>query len=194
MASLGNEEDKYMHASAPRIAPIQPSDFTPEQSKLARVGTGRENLNLVRTMVNHPGVYDKFISFAEELVFNSHLTARDREVLILKTLALCGGDYEGPIHDAIAKKIGLSEAEVAAARGDGADLPAGEQALVRAADELIHDHFVSDATWAALGERYSTLQLMELVFIVGNYAMLVMATNSFGVQPEKNVAEVWKPY
>jgi hypothetical protein len=27
-----------------------------------------------------------------------------------------------------------------------------------------------------------------------NYAMLVMATNSFGVQPEKNVAESWKPY
>ena len=68
-----------------------------------------------------------------------------------------------------------------------------EQALVRAADELIRDHFVSDATWAVLAERYSTLQLMEIVFIVGNYAMLVMATNSFGVQPEKNVAESWKP-
>jgi alkylhydroperoxidase family enzyme len=183
-----------MYTTAPRIAPIPPSEFTPEQSKLARVGTGRENLNLVRTMVNHPGVYDKFISFAEELIFNSHLTVRDREVLILKTLSLCGGEYEGPIHDAIAEKIGLSEAEVAAARADGTGLPAGEQALVRAADELIHDHFVSDATWAALAERYSTLQLMELVFIVGNYSMLVMATNSFGVQPERNVAESWKPY
>jgi hypothetical protein len=60
-----------MHTTAPRIAPIPPSEFTLEQSKLARVGTGRENLNLVQTMVNHPGVYDKFISFAEELVFNS---------------------------------------------------------------------------------------------------------------------------
>jgi hypothetical protein len=66
--------------------------------------------------------------------------------------------------------------------------------LVRAAHELIHNHFVSDATWAALAERCSTLQLMELVFIVGNYSMLVMATNSFGVQPERNVAESWKPY
>ena len=183
-----------MHTTVPRIQPIPPGEFTPEQSKLARVGTGRENLNLVRTMVNHPGVYDKFISFAEELVFNSHLSVRDREILILKTLALCGGEYEAPIHDAVAKKIGLSEDEVAAARGDGVGLPAGEQALVRAADELVHHHFVADTTWAVLAERYSTLQLMELVFIVGNYAMLVMATNSFGVQPEKNVAESWKPY
>jgi 4-carboxymuconolactone decarboxylase len=183
-----------MHTTVPRIAPIPPSDFTPEQSKLARVGTGRENLNLVRTLVNHPGVYEKFIAFAEELVFNSHLTVRDREILILKTLASCRGEYEAPIHDAVAKKLGLTSAEIAAARGDGSGLPAGEQALVRAADELIHHHFVSDATWAALAERYSTLQLMELVFIVGNYAMLVMATNSFGVQPEKNVAESWKPY
>ena len=45
-----------MHTTVPRIAPIPPSDFTPEQSKLARVGTGRENLKLVRTLVNHPGV------------------------------------------------------------------------------------------------------------------------------------------
>jgi alkylhydroperoxidase family enzyme len=149
-----------MHTTIPRIAPISPGDFTPEQSKLARVGTGREN----------------------------------REILILKTLALCGGEYEAPIHDAVAKKLGLSEAEVAAARGDGVGLPEGEQALVRAAHELIHSHFVSDSTWAALAERYSTLQLMEIVFIVGNYAMLVMATNSFGVRPEKNVAESWKPY
>ena len=183
-----------MHTTAPRIAPIAPADFTPEQSKLARVGTGRENLNLVRTMVNHPGVYEKFISFAEELVFNSHLTVRDREILILKTLALCKGEYEGPIHDAVAKKLGLADAEVAAAREDGAGLPGVEQALVRAAHELIRDHYVSDATWAILAARYSTLQLMEIVFIVGNYAMLVMATNSFGVQPEKNVAESWKPY
>ena len=183
-----------MHTTAPRIAPIPPDQFTPEQSKLARVGTGRENLNLVRTMVNHPGVYDKFIAFAEELVFNSHLAVRDREILILKTLALCGGEYEAPIHDAVAKKLGLSAAEVAAARGDGAGLPDGERALVHAAEEMIHSHFVSDATWADLAQRYSTLQLMEIVFIVGNYAMLVMATNSFGVQPEKNVAESWKPY
>jgi len=137
-----------MHTTVPRIQPIPPGEFTPEQSKLARVGTGRENLNLVRTMVNHPGVYDKFISFAEELVFNSHLSVRDREILILKTLALCGGEYEAPIHDAVAKKIGLSEDEVAAARGDGVGLPAGEQALVRAADELILHHFVADKTWA----------------------------------------------
>jgi alkylhydroperoxidase family enzyme len=135
-----------MHTNTPRIAPISPDDFTPEQSKLARVGTGRENLNLVRTMVNHPGVYDRFISFAEELVFNSHLTVRDREILILKTLVLCRGEYEAPIHEAVAKKLGFSSAEVAAARGDGAGLPAGERALVRAADELIRDHFVSDAT------------------------------------------------
>jgi 4-carboxymuconolactone decarboxylase len=183
-----------MHTAVPRIAPIPTGDFTPEQRKLARVGTGRENLNLVRTMVNHPSVYEKFICFAEELVFNSHLAVRDREILILKTLALCGGDYEAPIHDAVAKKLGFTEAEVAAARGDGAALPAGERALVRAAEELIHNHFVSDTTWAVLAERYSTLQLMELVFIVGNYAMLVMATNSFGVQPEKNIADSWKPY
>ena len=36
----------------------------------------------------------------------------------------------------------------------------------------------------ALAEHWSTQQLMDLVFTVGQYNLVSMALNSFGVQPE----------
>ena len=40
-------------------------------------------------------------------------------------------------------------------------------------------------TWAALGEKFDTKQLMDFVFTIGGYHMLAMALNTFGVEPKK---------
>jgi alkylhydroperoxidase family enzyme len=183
-----------MTSSAPRIAPVLPSAFSPEQAALAQPGSGREALNIVRTMVNHPTLYAKWMPFAEELVFRSTIPLREREILILKTIAICRGTYPIAQHNHVARNIGLTEAEIAAARSDGAGLSSFEQALVRAADELLRDHTMSDATWAALAERYAKTELMEVVFLVGNYAITAMATNTFGVQVEDGAGDLWKPF
>jgi hypothetical protein len=54
--------------------------------------------------------------------------------------------------------------------------------LVRATDELHADACLSDATWQALSATYNQQQLMDLVFTVGQYNLVSMALNSFGVQ------------
>ena len=51
-------------------------------------------------------------------------------------------------------------------------------------DELHDDAFISDATWDGLTKRYNTNQMFDLVFTVGQYTMVSMALNSFGVQLE----------
>jgi alkylhydroperoxidase family enzyme len=186
--------ENLMHTKAPRIAPIPVSQFTPEQLRLAKPGGGREELNLTRTMVQHPALYGALIPFAEQLVFGSQLGLREQEILILKTVSACRGEYEIPMHDVVARNVGLTGSEIESAKGDGADLPPFERALVQAADELVRGHCISDATWALLAARYSTQQLMEVVFLVGNYTVLAMATNSFGVEPEEDVAQKWKPF
>lgn len=56
--------------------------------------------------------------------------------------------------------------------------------LTKARIELHRDHFVSDATWQALTVQYTTEQLIDLVFAVGQYTMVSMALNTFGVQIE----------
>ncbi|MFM8353710.1 MAG: carboxymuconolactone decarboxylase family protein, partial [Gammaproteobacteria bacterium] len=59
-----------------------------------------------------------------------------------------------------------------------------DRLLLAATDELHADAHVSDATWAGLSRHLDTQQLMDLVFTVGQYNLVSMALNSFGVQPD----------
>ena len=59
-----------------------------------------------------------------------------------------------------------------------------DRVLLRATDELMADHFISDPTWTALCEHWNELQRIDLIFTVGQYCMISMALNSFGVQIE----------
>ena len=60
-----------------------------------------------------------------------------------------------------------------------------ESALLRAVDDLHGDQFISEETWQRLGKHYSTNQVIDLVFAVGQYTLVSMALNSFGVQIEE---------
>jgi alkylhydroperoxidase family enzyme len=59
-----------------------------------------------------------------------------------------------------------------------------DRLLLQATDELHGDAHISDATWRGLAEHFSTQQLMDIVFTVGQYNLVSMALNSFGVQPD----------
>ncbi len=82
------------------------------------------------------------------------------------------------------REAGLTDEEIARIK-EGPDTDGWDPfdaTLLRAADELHADAFISDETWTALSERYTTQQLMDVVFTVGQYNMVSMALNSFGVQ------------
>ncbi|MEZ5139269.1 MAG: hypothetical protein R2711_11040 [Acidimicrobiales bacterium] len=49
------------------------------------------------------------------------------------------------------------------------------------------DHVIGDRTWAQLAERLSDEQLIDLLFTVGQYALVSMALNSLGVEREAEV-------
>jgi alkylhydroperoxidase family enzyme len=119
----------------------------------------------------------------------STLPPRERELLILRIGWLCQAEYEWGQHVIFAKAAGLTDAEIARIK-DGPDAPGWapfDAALLRAADELHTDAFISDATWGALSQRYKTEQLMDVVFAVGQYNLVSMALNTFGVQLDKGV-------
>ena len=173
-----------MRPAEPRIPPIAPDTFTAEQSAIAG---DHAKYNFARVMIQHPELYRSFVPFGEQLMRRSSLPARDREILLLRTLTLCHEAYEAPHHILIARHVGLTDEEIEAARTGGGLLPAGDQTLVRTAEELVRNHCVSDATWQSLAQRYSRIQLMELVFLVGEYTMTAMATNSFGIPVDGDV-------
>jgi alkylhydroperoxidase family enzyme len=117
------------------------------------------------------------------------LPPRERELLILRTGWLCQAEYEWGQHVIFAKAAGLTDAEIARIKEgpDAAGWEPFDATLLRAADELHAEAFISNATWAALSERYSPEQLMDVVFAVGQYTLVSMALNTFGVQLDKGV-------
>jgi len=139
--------------------------------------------NLMSTLARHPELASAFLRFGGYLLTSSTLPARIRELAILRVAHRRGCAYEWTHHVAIARKAGLSEAEVAAARTGEADEPF-DRAVFRAVDELDEGSNLSDPTWAALSERLDERQRMDFVFTVGGYAGLAMALNTFGVELE----------
>ena len=59
-----------------------------------------------------------------------------------------------------------------------------ERALLEAADELHERQNISDEVWKKLAADYSDKQLVEILFVVGQYTMLSMFVNSSGVELE----------
>ncbi len=95
----------------------------------------------------------------------------------------------------IARGSGLSDEEIERV-ARGADAPGWserDRALLRAADELHAEQFVSDETWNTLSKHYETRQLMDLVFTVGQYTLVSMALNTLGVQLEPDAARFPQP-
>jgi alkylhydroperoxidase family enzyme len=112
------------------------------------------------------------------------LPAREREIAVLRTGWLCRSGYEWTQHVPIGQRAGLTDAEIAAIKvGASAESwSETDRALLTASDELHADHFISNATWAALKAHFSDKQCMDLVFTVGQYTQVSMILNSFGVQ------------
>ncbi|HEV3351480.1 MAG TPA: carboxymuconolactone decarboxylase family protein [Acidimicrobiales bacterium] len=174
----------------PRIAPL-PADQRDEQQRelLGDVGgvTGPAS-NIFDTLVRHPGLFRKWLPFGGKLL-TGKLPGRDRELLILRTGWHCRSEYEWGQHVLIARSAGITDAEIDRVRA-GPDAPGWdpfERALLAAADELHADACITDATWAALADRYDERLLIEVPMLVGHYHMVAFTLNSLGVQREEGV-------
>lgn len=166
-----------------RVPPLDPGEFTPEQAELVGDWT---HLVFSRVIVRHPGAYRHFVPHIAALIAQSTLPPRDREIVVLRILALCEETYELHHHRMIAaNNTGMSEAEIEAAiAGDGTQLSEFDRLLLRAAEELLERRDLSDDLWEALGARYCVEQRMELVFLAGLYVTMAMLTKSFGMPLE----------
>jgi 4-carboxymuconolactone decarboxylase len=169
----------------PRIAPVEKEYWTPEQKAILEPFERQKRLyNVFSTVANHPDLARDWLVFANHVLRKCTLPPRDREILILRIGWLCGAEYEWAQHTRIGKAVGLTDDDLKHIQQgpDAAGLSKNDRLLLKATDELHHDSFISDETWNALAQTYDTKQMMDLVFAVGQYNLVSMALNSFGVQ------------
>ncbi len=173
----------------PRIPPLADHEMDDRQRELVQpyVLDGHTE-NVFRTMAQYPAMLKRWGPMIGHVLVKNSLSLRDREILILRTGYLCRAEYEWAQHVRIAKEAGITDGEIACIMA-GHGLGAHEDALLRAAGELRQGARIGDETWAALAARYSREQLMDVVFTVGQYTLVSMALNSFGVELDGNIGE-----
>jgi 4-carboxymuconolactone decarboxylase len=175
-----------MRLTTPRVVPAAAESWTEEQREIVEPMLARGPiLNIFRTLLNHPSAAKAFLVWGGYILGRkSTLPPREREIVILRTGFLCRSGYEWTQHVPIARRAGLTDDEIARIK-IGADAPGWSKpdaALLRAADDLHREQFVTEPVWAELMRHFQERQRMDMVFTAGQYTQVSMLLNSFGVQ------------
>lgn len=185
--------EKQVVANGPRYAPLKLDEVSPE---------GQEQVDAIRSAFNipeerpfpdvslitlrHPGMFKGQMVLGIELAARGTIPPRERELAILRLAWLARAPFEWCEHVDIGKAFGLTREEIDRVL-DGSDASGWsrhEAALLRAVEELLADHCMTDATWDALATTYSEKQMLEVPLLVGAYLMTAMQQNTLKIQPK----------
>jgi alkylhydroperoxidase family enzyme len=178
-----------MRLTTPRIAPLSDEEYSPELQSITGFPLGSRGLNLVKTMARAPDAAVLFLSWSRHFLSPANsLPARERELLIVRIAHRCQSAYEQGQHVELGLRAGLTPDELQRiAQGAEAGWSDTDANLIRAADEIVADQFLSDGVWQALSRVFEQRQLMDLVMTAAQYVQLATILNTFGVQLEPGV-------
>ncbi|MFD6418507.1 carboxymuconolactone decarboxylase family protein [Streptomyces sp. NPDC060194] len=174
---------------APRLAPLPPERWSGALRAFldgSRAdGPGREPL--FGTLAHHPAVAAAWLGLARTLTHEGTLSARDRELVVLRTAHRLGGAFVWSRHRAHAVERGrlsAAEADATARPTDGCAWPAQDAAVLEAADALVDRADLPDALWARLSADRSPRQLVELLVLAGQCAMVCTLLRTLRTPPD----------
>jgi len=156
------------------------------QVALDRVMRGNPPLLLFKVLARDPRLFRKF--FSGGLLDRGHLTLREREVMICRTTALCGSEYEWGVHiTAFGERAGFSNEQVRSlARGgcSGVGWSDRETLLLRLCETLHAQCTVDDCLWQSLREHFSEEAILETLLLAGFYRTVGYLTNALDLPLE----------
>jgi len=145
-------------------------------------------VKLLVVLDTHPECSQALTGFGNSLLHSGVLDADEREFLINTVATLRPSDYIASGHAPIGLAVGLTASELEYARsgasaGDGGPSPR-RRLLRRAAEELVETADLRPATLAALLDGRDPRELLEVLYVVGFYALIASITRVYGLEPE----------
>ena len=174
-----------------RICPLEPPYAPDVEAQLhSMMPPGAEPIALFRTFAKNLAMARSMQPWGRyELGRNLSVGVRDRELMIDRTCARCGCEYEWGVHVAFfAERASITPAQVESLTHGGADDVCWDserdRLLIRLADAL-HDHAdVEDALWAVLAAHFNEAQLLDLTMLCGWYHAISFTARTARVQLE----------
>ena len=178
-----------------RIAPVTtPFDDVAGPLLAAMMPKGADPIGLFRTFVRNPTMTAALRQWgAYYLTPALTLSLRDREIVIDRTCARCGCEYEWGVHvAAFGDRVQLDGDQIASlthgAPTDPCWTDPAEAALIAVVDQLHDSSHIDDPAWDALAAHRSPEQMLDVLLVAGWYHAISYAAN--GAQVEH---EPWAP-
>ena len=176
-----------------RVPYVYPDDAPPHvRDALERLPP----LNIFRTLAHAESAFRPYLRFGSAILGELELDPKLRELAILQVAKISEAEYEWVQHVAIGRHVGVSDEQIAAIEASahaGADcFDETERAVLAFTAEVVRGPRVADETYAALAERLSTREIVELLLTAGSYLMLarVMTALEIDVDPAAGSAVV----
>ena len=139
-------------------------------------------------------VFKGFSAFGSALINGSPLSAKLREIAILRVGYLSNARYEVFQHEALARHVGLTEEQIDAVRTGGAaaaKLGEAGRAVLTYVDDLVKNVRPSDETLSGVRKHLSDTELVDLTLVIGSYMMICRFLEMTGVEIDSTPID-WK--
>lgn len=174
-----------------RIEPLA-EPYAPEESASlwAMTPPGIEPIGLFRMLARNLPMAEALRGWAAyELGRTLSLGTREREIVIDRTCAASGCEYEWGVHIAFfASRANLTPAQITSLTwGDADDACWGDERdrlLIRAVDALHRDNDIDDRLWSRLADEFTDAQLIDLVALCGWYHAISFLARTVRLDPE----------
>jgi 4-carboxymuconolactone decarboxylase len=193
IGAVGTGEAETRQQRIPNLAP----EFWSEEVKelfppmLPPGSTAKgSDFNSILILAHHPRLADPWLRFNATVARGFTLSARLREIAILRVAWRRGSQYEWVHHTLSGLRAGLTANEISALQREGAySWGSIEREIILATDEICHDGGISPPTLSGLSQLITTEQIMELLFVVGGYIALAAILNTADAQIEASPLE-----
>jgi len=161
------------------------ADFEPALKKDLEALWGGTPPNLYKQLANHPKVIAAWNQFARTLRHDSRTPRALRELTILRGAQLMRSEYEWAQHLKMARKAGVSEAQIAALASwkSSSEFTAKEKAAIGLAEAVTQGH-VPDDVYAEAMRHFDHQDYVELAVTAAFYAMVGRMLDAMHVQLE----------
>jgi 4-carboxymuconolactone decarboxylase len=181
-----------MPEHVPRIAPLQapyPPGVREMLAKWMPPASDAEPLALFRTLAVHAELMSRMRPLGSGILgARATVPPQLREIVIHRTCALTGAQYEWGVHAlAFGAPLGLSEEQLRSTvhgRWDDACWEPAQASVFRLADELHRTSTLSDELWRQLAAGFADAQIIELIVTAGWYHVIGYLCNGLGVTDE----------
>lgn len=146
--------------------------------------------NLYRALANHPNIIAAWSEFANTLRNGTRTPRALRELVILRGGQLSRSEYEWAQHLRMARKAGVSEAQIAALASwrASSEFDAKEKAALALAEAVTQGR-VTDEVYQEAMRHFDHHDYVELAVTASFYAMVARVLDAMGVQLEPDFRE-----